>query len=203
MKKLYCLAESNKVIIWGAGLDNYVGVKSILPGLKNIHMVGIRDFGNGLYPYVPCVSCMSTLFDNFKSSTTNCSVKLYLHDDYSDPILNDLQHIPFLSNRKVQSYRQAIEFLSDAEIILTNSYHGMYWATLLGKKVVALPWVTRDNRIGYSQKFKTFQYQPIYCVDWKNYREYAKDAIQYPRALEECRGLNRSFFENVKKSILS
>ena len=201
MQKLYSLAEHNKLIIWGAGLDNYVGATSQLPQISNAFKVGVRDYENGIHPYVPCASCMSTLFDQFRNTPEIHHVKLYIHGDYSQPIVRDLHHLPCLSNRQASSYHEIIKFMSNAEIILTNSYHGMYWATLLGKKVIVLPWITKNNKIGFSEKFKTFKYQPVYCEKWLQYESYIKETTAYLQALNESRKANIEFFEDVKSVI--
>ena len=38
---------------------------------------------------------------------------------------------------------KTIEFIGSGDVVVTNSYHGAYWATLLGKVVVAFPWASK------------------------------------------------------------
>ena len=68
------LTYKNKVILWGAGHNNYPDntKKSLLVGttqlsklpsyMNHFKMVGLRDFGLG-YTWVPCASCMHPAFD--------------------------------------------------------------------------------------------------------------------------------------------
>ena len=80
-----------------------------------------------------------------------------------------------------------LQFLSSGEVVITNSYHGAYRATLLGRAAVI---VTQN-----SSKF----------YHMKHVHPYAKweDAMKaerhwYPNALEECRAANMAFHAKVK-----
>lgn len=43
----------------------------------------------------------------------------------------------FLTN-SAMNLETAVSFLGSSEVVLTTSYHGLYWATLLGRKVIVL-----------------------------------------------------------------
>lgn len=59
-------------------------------------------------------------------------------------------------------FNETVAFLGSSEVVLTTSYHGLYWATLLGRKVVVLEasmyklqsWFTRRKSIA-----NTFSYR--------------------------------------------
>jgi len=71
--------------------------------------------------------------------------------------------------------------------VVTNSYHGAYWATLLGRRVVAIPNMSKMYR---------FKHAPVIgrAQDW---RKLAALAVAYPEALAECRAANLAFFADV------
>ena len=47
---------------------------------------------------------------------------------------------------------RVLEFLGSSEVVVTSAYHGLYWATLLGRKVVVANM--------FSSKFAAFPYPP-------------------------------------------
>jgi len=128
--------------------------------------------------------------------------------------------VPRLTNT-TQSFEQVLDFLASGETIITSSYHGAYWGTLLGRKVLAFP---------FSTKFYTFKHLPtlypskkwkqascklsifkkqIYqhwhknkflcdCSDWQ---DLLKDCQSYPESLMECRTQNQKFYEQCLEMI--
>ena len=85
----------------------------------------------------------------------------------------------------------AIRFLASAEIVLTNAYHGMYWATLLGKKAIVFP---------YSSKFHGFKY-PVAMSAPGAWRSARGAAPAFPEALDECRQANLRFADKVRERV--
>ncbi len=98
---------------------------------------------------------------------------------------------PFMKNDRPMA--EIVAFLGSAEVIVTDSYHGVYWGTLLGRKVVAVP---------YSSKFYGFRHPPAYSrnrgLDW---RAEALGVRVYPDALAECRSATREFYGRVRGAI--
>ena len=90
-----------------------------------------------------------------------------------------------------QNIEQIIEFLGSAETVVTNSYHGVYWATLLKRKVICVPW---------GSKFNMFKHPPVMANE-RNWFEKIGQSDIYEDALTECRQANMSFFEDVLKLI--
>ncbi|MGB0843298.1 MAG: hypothetical protein ACPGVN_00975 [Alphaproteobacteria bacterium] len=92
-------------------------------------------------------------------------------------------------NNGGSSAQAAIDFIGSGKTVVTSSYHGVYWAQLLGRKVVCLP---------YNNKFETFQHQPTFA-DETNWEAALSTAIQTDPLLEEYRSLNKAFATQVEK----
>lgn len=91
---------------------------------------------------------------------------------------------PKLSNNS--DIDKVIEFLGSAENVITNTYHGVYWATLLRKKVIAVP-------LRESSRFFFFKHPP---------RLVSKPDTNFSLAqsydcLEECRQVNLDFYRDL------
>ncbi len=93
-----------------------------------------------------------------------------------------------LTNRGLPA-KQVLEFIAKGETVVTSSYHGVYWAQLLGRKVICVP---------YGEKFRTFQHLPTYAEpeDWQGI---VRLASQTDPLLEQYRQLNLQFAKKVSK----
>ena len=78
------------------------------------------------------------------------------------------------------------------EVIITNAYHGLYWSTLLGKRVICI-----RNKSGLF----TLKYKPVYLSKGSFINnELISKANTYNHALEECRSKNIDFYNLIKKN---
>lgn len=208
IQHIMSLKETNHIVFWGLGLDNTPEGKIFdTEIIQNADLIGVRDY-NTQYQYVPCVSCMSKLFDKYRKKKPKKKIRCYLHAEYDFP--NDISNCYeslFNTQQKndKNAFKRAIEFLSDSEYIITNSFHGAYWATLLNRKVIAVPYI-RNGNIKFSDKFLTLKYKPVYVNEpynlEYNLKECLKKAQNYEQALDDSRKINIEFFENVKKHFL-
>lgn len=174
-------------ILWGVGhnikdMNNDINYP---PYANKFHLVGLRDWDSG-FRWVPCASCMHTAFDK-EYEIKNEFVWFEHKKRLIDNRYLDLVPAPRMLNTG-QNLEQIIEFLGSGETVVTNSYHGVYWATLLGRKVVCIPW---------SSKFNMFKHPPTMATE-KDWPSKIKEAISYPTALEECREANTEFYKDVK-----
>jgi hypothetical protein len=178
-------------ILWGIGINTRDDIENGSDinwpeYLSRFHLVGVRDWDSG-YPWVPCSSCMHPGFD--KEYEIKNKVVWYEHKKrLIDTKWFDKYPAPRMINCG-QNMDQILEFLGSAETVVTNSYHGVYWATLLNKKVICIPW---------GSKFKAFKHVPTFASE-KNWNEMLENAISYPDALSECREANIEFFNKVEK----
>ncbi len=181
--------ESPVSITWGCGSSRH-GEKEPWGHPEGYALAGVREWSEdreraGLW--APCASCMSPLFDVDYEIKHEAVLFVNASEGIRTryPVAVGLQ--PFMKNDRPMD--EIVAFLGSAEVIVTDSYHGILWGTLLGRKVVAVP---------YSSKFYGFRHPPAYSrnggLDW---RAEALGARIYPGALEECRSASRAFYKRA------
>ncbi len=181
--------------------------------LQAFDHVGIRDAGFN-YDWVPCASCMHPTFD--KKREIKHDFVVYSHRKFQLKV----EGFPVLTNED-QSLEEVIDFLGSGETILTSSYHGAYWGTLLGRKVIVFPFTTKFltlkhlpsiypvsqwkySRINFKfRPFKTTFLNKIklefcygedkYTCRTNNWRSLLANCAIYPHILQECRDANVQF----------
>lgn len=138
-----------RVIAWGVGLPP----KGTLDQAVSEVAMTFSAFGTRNYdrqdeiPFVPCASCLSPLFDQVGPPQNDLVV--FLHRRKPGPLAIP-SGIPTLSNA-MRPPKEVIDFIASGDTVVTSSYHGVYWAQLLGRRVICVP---------YNNKFKTFQHTP-------------------------------------------
>lgn len=167
-------------IAWGIGTSRS-GSKDHGPLVEDLDLCGVRETTRQGGVFVPCASCMDPAFD--KDYTIEHSVVAYLHAVKG--LAHPIENLPTANNRT--PFEEAIAFLGSGETVVTNSFHGVYWATLLGRKVVCLP---------FSSKFYGYLHPPTYARS-ENWLSVLPTAKAWPTALEDCRSLNRAFYRRV------
>jgi hypothetical protein len=181
--------------VWGSGInsDSDVPFEKIKwpKVLSRYKLVGIRDYhATSRYQWVPCASCMHPAFDKkypIKNDVIWFEHKKQMIKDFGK------EPIPRFINSG-NNLEQTIELLGSANIILTNSYHGAYWGTLLGKRVIVVGGT-------WSNKFKFMKHQPVILdkrETWENYRE---TAPIYENALIESRQATKDFWRQIQESV--
>jgi hypothetical protein len=183
------------VVIWGMGINDhgrldrrYDETLADLERRPNV-LIGLRD---SFYErHVPCASCMRPEFDG--TFAVQHEVGFYLHHTNDIPF-NVAMRGPMMSNQvqgdRLAYFGRVIEFLGSCETVITNSYHGAYWATLLNKRVVVLA--------PFSNKFVGLQHEPVIVKDTAWLTRARQDARTYPQALAESRRANRAFYDEVQ-----
>lgn len=87
------------------------------------------------FPTVPCASCMHPVFDKpvpQKDGIVRYSAARRIR-------VEGPANTPHMSNED-GSIEEAVDFLASGSRIITSSYHGAYWARLLGKKARVEAW---------------------------------------------------------------
>lgn len=182
----------SKLILWGAGHNGDAAGRYKFPkpsyttDLTKFDLIGVRDHGHD-FDWVPCVSCMSAAFD--QHYPVRHKIVVYSHEfntlelDYLSALPSNL---PRLKNNA--SLKQAVEFIGSGDLVLTDCYHGAYWATLLGRRVIAFP---------RTSKFYDLKH-PVPLCEPQDWRRYISMSTIYPNALADCRVRNVAFFNKVK-----
>lgn len=128
----------NSIIYWGVGHNKHDddNVKRIYTSTKSFldksSLYGVRDKLDN-YDFLPCVSCMHPELER-KHNIVN-DVVIFEHEHIPVKIESD---IPRMRNDQ-KDFSKIIEFLGSANYVITNSYHGMYWSILMGKKSCVHP----------------------------------------------------------------
>lgn len=219
LKEIHLLKKENdiKLIAWGAGFNkidlskignlihNIDRVKLVKKNpVKYFDLIGIRDFELSFnYHWVPCASCLLPYILKFRKTTPKKKVGVF-YEDKKFKVFNVLS-FDYLSSEGVE-IENKLQFLSNYEYIITNSYHGAYWAMLLNRKVICLP-----------IKSSLFNFQsPPFFLDNKNFKlvqmEQEKEKIKinnnvfdqcsnYPEFYEKCVDANYEFQKDVKNII--
>lgn len=178
--------------VWGAGhngsTDNeFISLKwpNALSGYK---LVGIRDFHpSSRFSWVPCASCMHpALIRKYRIKND------IIWFEHKKQLIKDFgpEPIPRFVNSG-NNINQTISILGSANTILTNSYHGAYWGTLLNKRVIVIGGA-------WSTKFKWFKYQPIIVDKKDDWRNHLDTTVDYSNALDDCRETTIKWWQNIK-----
>jgi hypothetical protein len=173
-----CEHKQSPVIGWGLGANDHDVTRPAYPDwISGFDLLAVRDWGTGLR-WVPCPSCMSPLFD--APNPPQQEIVVLEHQDR--PIL-----LPFPRIDNTCPMEELVQFLASGETVITNSYHGMYWASLLGRKVVVFP---------FSSRFYGMRH-PVTLCDPAHWAAAVRSATGCTEALEECREANREFHAEV------
>lgn len=187
------LAKRAKHLIgWGLGLDERLELKDFV---AKFSLMGTRDrqtpyIDGDRVVYVPCASCMHTSFDrtDFLSGETR-SVAVHINGGFNAAQLRSrMGEQP--ATTTVSPFTEIIQNLMSAETVVTNSYHGAYWGSLMGKKVVCLKTeVAKWDGLHGGIQF----------ADAENVEEAIRRAERIPASYrEECRSLNEAFAKRVR-----
>lgn len=178
-------------IAWGVGSTRH---GEVLPwpdaalAAGGLDLIGVREWSperEAAGRWVPCASCMSDLFDDPPAPVRD--VVRFLN---ADPRVRrkyplGFDDLPTMFN--TAPFADIVAFLASASLVVTDSYHGLYWATLLGRGVVCQP---------YSSKFYGFKHPPT-LIEPGQAR--LPDSVPvYPDALAVCRAANRHFYQRVR-----
>ena len=80
-----------------------------------------------------------------------------------------------------------LKFLSNYEYIITNTYHGVYWSQLLNKKNICVP---------FKSSVLNFKHKPHFALQNISDKDF-EETKNYPNYLEECRNINKKFYQDV------
>jgi hypothetical protein len=182
------LVENNKVIFWGIGSNAFKKPCYDIFDHKNVLLVGTRDVSHELrHRYVPCVSCKMNLFE--RKYDIDAEIGIIEHPSHFVNIPN----IPKTYN--TVDIIELIKFIGSKNIIISSTYHGVYWAQILGKKVLYY------NDTGLvNTKFSHLKNRVTQCNNL-NYLDKITNLTNLVGFKEECRHLNDIFYKDVLQVI--
>jgi hypothetical protein len=174
------------LIAWGVGLPVH-GAKddAVFRVAQRFNAFSTRnyDWREDLH-FVPCASCLSSLFDLSKSPTYD----LVIYNHRKKPgAVKVPDGVPVMNNSTTDP-KLVVDFITSGDTIVTSSYHGVYWAQLLGRRVICIP---------YSSKFLTFQNAPSFASQ-DSWKASLRSAKRFPPMLEDYRYLNQEFAKQVE-----
>ncbi|GHC19435.1 hypothetical protein [Aidingimonas halophila] len=123
------IAPLGRSILWAGGTtERWAHGSPVHPSYAAFRLAGSRDWPvpRGVH-WVPDPSCLSPLFDNPPEPTQ--AVVEYGHAELA----------PMAVNNDLPSLAAAIRHLARGETVVTSSYHGMLWASWLGRCVEVRP----------------------------------------------------------------
>lgn len=214
LNRLRSIYPNGKLIGWGVGADlsEFNSDRESLPSgldllgdyFEHFDLVKSRVWTpDQTEQWLPCVSAMHTTFDKLHQKTPDVDVVVYSHKrrKIQPKAVNNFwkKNREFISIPRSLSILHAdndgndlaakLSTLARARVVITNSYHGVYWATLLGKKTICLP---------FKSGLFSFKHRPMYRRE-----AITLDDLQmspaYPSALEECRKANTLFYEALQR----
>lgn len=190
------LAVRAKRVLWGIGTNYHDTAAPVHPSwLAEFDLASVRDFTDHPLPpglrCVPCPSCLSPRFD-FPRPEPVLDAVIYDHLERRVETVRD--NLPRLDNSgiTVADFERALAFISSARVVITSSYHGAYWALLLGRTpIVSEP---------FSNRFCFFEIPlPVITRTSRDWRAKAEKFSPPTDYLSRCRKLNLDFFEDVKR----
>ncbi len=181
---IYHSAKAQAKVIWGVGIDRKAANSLPFEITRAVcALISSRNVDVPGCEYVPCVSAMSPLFD--APPPPRHEVVAFLHARKSHGLTLP-PGIPAITNHHID-LAEAIAHLANGATVITNSYHGTYWAMLLGRRVLCLP---------FSGKFDGFA-DPPEMATTENWQMSLPRARQHLGLLDDARARNRDFYDKV------
>jgi len=162
---------------------------------RRLNLIGSRDWdgagGIGGCDWVPCASAEHPFFD--APPPPSQEVVVYAHASKSAGFnVHRSTSLPWRINHG-SDLVEALQFLASGETVVSNSYHGVFWALLLGRKVLCVP---------FSNKFGNFRLPPGYSTD-ATWPQDLSLAQAQPELLALCRTATAGFRAKVQALIES
>lgn len=184
------LSHQGPRVLWGPGLNNdgAEATDRYPAWIHRCHLVGVRDVLDPL-DWVPCVSCLAP------SLALDYPVRhpvVVYHGPGVGERISGADEFPQAGCEMGLSMAEAVEFLGSGEVVVTSSYHGWYWAALLGRRVVLIP----------GRRCSKFYRLPIAVrtATQENWRHKIEGAMAFPDFASRCQRANREFFATVQRN---
>jgi len=177
-------------IAWGVGtVQSFPISLRYMKARRRMDIVGSRDYGDTRYTYAPCASCMAPMFD--APPAPEHDVVFYAHAGKTEKMGIKIPGDMPTADNHCASLEEALRFIASGKTVVSNSYHGVYWGLLLGRRVLCVP---------FSNKFGGYRLPPHYARPdtWQNE---IRNAIAQPDMLGLVRGATQDFKSLVDRKI--
>lgn len=174
------VSSGHPTALWGVGV-NYHDTDSVAypEFLGGAEFVSLRHPENPWY-YVPCPSCMAEPLLHALYVDPKFPVVVYEHYGHSI----EWGDAPRMMNTE-KSLCKAIELIASGNTVVTNSFHGAYWAQLIGRNVALYK--------PFSNRFLAIQGATIVS----GFQELPCKTLPQPK-LHESRKLNQAWSEKLR-----
>ena len=179
-------------IAWGVGtVQSFPFSPRYMKARRRMDIVGSRDYGDKRYQYAPCASCMSPFFD--APAAPEHDVVFYAHAGKTAKMGIEIPSDIPTTNNHCASLQDALAFITSGKTVISNSYHGVYWGLLMGRRVLCVP---------FSNKFGGYRLPPHYATA-KNWQAEIKNAVAQPDMLGLVRAATHDYKAQVDAKIAS
>lgn len=191
--------RTDRVIAWGIGLNRppaaALGDLNLPDFTSRFALLGLRDSVDAAegVPWVPCSSCMSHLLD--VRVHTRRDVGVVIHGDHVGRVPEEVLRIGLRNGLMSNFIGKAgmpalLDYIGSSEKLVTNSYHALYWAILMGKPAVIFG--------AFSEKFWRFPWKVPMIEHSDELPMALESALPHPAALAEARTANLEFSRRVE-----
>ncbi|GLS81565.1 hypothetical protein [Paracoccus marinus] len=189
-----------KLVAWGVGADTVIDKSGAAldpagdydlfsPFFDAFDIVGIRSWSEDQrFTWVPCASSMSGLLDIYRDKPPTRTIGYYQHKHTRMGVGTG----DTVMTNNGTDLESKLRFLADHEYIVSNTYHGVFWATLLNRKVLCLP---------FKSGLFSYKHKPAYITTERPGDDDLHRAVSYDSSLEECRAANVAFYDRLQDEI--
>lgn len=183
LDRLSSTHRPRQLVLWGVGhLHGYRLDLELSRFTTQADLAGIRDRVDGVR-WVPCASCLHPFFDDVPDPTHE--VVVFSKDDF------ELRwgDAPRMTNSGFD-VTAAMRFCASGDLVVTNSYHGWYWATLAGRRTVVVePRSSKWANLAWPSEIVTAQGADLI--------DPSRSGRRHHSALDEARAANLGFAREV------
>ena len=181
------LEISENVIGWGIGLNKHhrTNIKTEI-NFDKFKLLGIRDYNVKLSEhteYVPCSSCKLPYFNK----EYKIKRKIGICEHHEKKI-----NLAFDKINNEAEISEIIKFIGETDLVLSNTYHCLYFSLLLKKKSLLFN--------SFSEKFNNFKYKFKLFEECQEIEE-EKLIIDNGDTLKESIKINDEFYKKVLSSL--
>ena len=181
------LELSENVFGWGIGFNKHHNTNiNTQINLSKFKLLGIRDYKESYESntkYVPCSSCNLEELKHDYNIVRNIGVIEHHHNQI---VLKE--KYDKINNEK--NIKDFIKFIGESNIIITNTYHALYFSALLNKKCVL-----------YNSFSEKFNYMKFEYVHYKNNMEFNDIKNLNKNLLQNNIEINNAFYSDIISKI--